>query len=153
KDGGAANPADVPAEALEAVYAKWLPLLAHDPAYNRNLSLEGRGFELETQAWLNPPVLVTGLPQVLALPADRAGCGYYRVIHPARAMVANGVADVRLGNRYLSPAELERLAPDAVVFQRQMLASQVEAQRRMCGFSRVFKVAELDDYLPNAPLK
>src|SRR5690606_33360760 len=31
----------------DAMYAKWLSVLARDPAYNRNLSLSGSGFELE----------------------------------------------------------------------------------------------------------
>lgn len=141
-------------EAQEAAYAKWLPALAFDPAYNRHLSLHGPAFALETSAWLNPPPReARPLPTLVALPADRFGCGYYRVIHPGRTMASTGLADVRIGDRYLNPAEMERLAPDAVVFQRQMLKDQIEAQRRMTKFSRAFKVAELDDYLPNVPLK
>lgn len=34
-------------EADESLYRRWLPALARDPAYNRNLSLEGAGFALE----------------------------------------------------------------------------------------------------------
>ncbi|WP_125077123.1 glycosyltransferase [Pseudoxanthomonas sp. SGT-18] len=139
---------------LEELYRQWLPRLARDPAHNLNLSLGERPFQVETASWLNhDPLPWRPLPVVLALPADRHGCGYYRVIHPARAMSAHGVADARVGDRYLSPVELERMAPQAVVFQRQMLPEQAESQRRMTGFSDVFKVAELDDYLPNVPLK
>src|SRR5690606_13732737 len=141
-------------EAQEAAYAKWLPVLAADPAYNRNLSLSSRGFELEAGGWLNPaPLGGRSSPVVLGLPADRYGCGYYRVIHPGEAMAVSGLADVRIGDRYLSPVEMERLSPDAVVLQRQMLDDQVVMQKRMTAFSRAFRVAELDDYTLNVPLK
>ncbi|KAF1699817.1 glycosyltransferase [Pseudoxanthomonas suwonensis] len=141
-------------EAHASIYRQWLPVVAHDPAYNRHLSLNGGAFRVETNTWLNrDPLPWKPLPTVLALPADRFGCGYYRVIHPGQAMVSEGLADVRIGDHYISPAELERIAPDTIVFQRQMLKEQIEAQKRMTGFSRAFKVAELDDYMANIPLK
>src|SRR5690606_10509225 len=34
----------------DAMYEKWLPLIARDPAYNANLSLNGKGFEIEVDA-------------------------------------------------------------------------------------------------------
>ncbi len=139
---------------LDALYQRWLPQLARDPAHNRNLSLGENPFQAETASWLNrDPLPWRPLPVIMAMPADRHGCGYYRVIHPAEALSANGLADARIGDRYLSPVELERAAPQAVVFQRQMLPDQVESQKRMTAFSGLFKVAELDDYLPNVPLK
>src|SRR5690606_9741433 len=137
-----------------SIYRQWLPVVAHDPAYNRHLSLNGGAFRVEGQAWLNrDPLPWKPLPTVLALPADRFGSGYYRLIHAGRAMVAEGVADVRIGDRYLNPAELERLAPDTIVLQRQMLKDQQQAQKRMTQFSQAFRVAELDDYMANVPLK
>src|SRR5690606_8204088 len=36
----------------DALYAKWLPLIAADPAYNRNLALSGTGFVLEADPQL-----------------------------------------------------------------------------------------------------
>lgn len=139
---------------LDALYRRWLPQLARDPAHNRNLSLGENPFRAETATWLNrDPLPWRPLPVIMAMPADRHGCGYYRMIHPAQALSANGLADARIGDRYLSPVELERVAPQAVVFQRQMLPKQLESQKRMTAFSGVFKVAELDDYLPNVPLK
>ncbi len=139
---------------LDVLFRRWLPQLAQDPAHNRNLSLGENPFKAETALWLNrDPLPWRPLPVVLALPADQQGCGFYRVIHPARAMGTHGLADARIGDRYLSPTELERISPQTVIFQRQMLREQVESQKRMTAFSDVFKVAELDDYLPNVPLK
>src|SRR5690606_12811129 len=54
---------------------------------------------------------------------------------------------------YISPPELERIAPDSILFQRQMLKDQAQAQGRMTRYSHAFKVAEIDDYLANIPLK
>lgn len=141
-------------ENQDAMYAKWLPLIAKDRAYNPNLSLHGSTFQLATDNTFNwDPMPWRPLPVALAIPADRHGCGHYRVIQPAMTMARLGVADARVGSRYPTPVELERLAPDVIVLQRQMLKEQLEPQKRMLRFSRSFKVAELDDYLPNVPTK
>lgn len=138
----------------DAFYDRWLPAVANDPAYNRNLTLNGPAFQVETDPTFTwNPLSWRPLPVALALPADRFGCGHYRVIQPAAAMNGFGVADVRVGARYSSPVEIERLSPDVVVLQRQMLKGQLEPQKRMLRWSRAFKVAELDDYLPNMPMK
>lgn len=138
----------------EAFYDRWLPVVARDPAYNDNLSLHGTAFQTETDTNFNwNPTPWRPLPVGLALPADRFGCGHYRMLQPARGINEFGLADLRVGDRYYSPVELERLSPDVVVLQRQMLSGQVELQKRMLRLSRSFKVAELDDYLPNLPLK
>src|SRR5690606_21022981 len=54
---------------------------------------------------------------------------------------------------YLSVTELERYNPDAIILQRQIGESQFELMKRIKSFSRSFKVFELDDYLPNLPIK
>lgn len=138
----------------DAMYRKWLPVLAHDSAYNRNLSLQGAGFETETDGGLGGnPLPWRPLPVVLAMAADQQGCGHYRMIHPGRAMVATGLADVRFSSRHYSPPEMERVQPDTWILQRQVSDAQIELIRRHAPFTRAFKVAELDDYLPNLPMK
>ena len=138
--------------AQDAMFRKWLPEIARDPAYNQNLSLLGQGFELETALDLNwNPLPWRPLPTVLALAADGQGSGHYRVIHPAVALSAAGLADVRLSQRHWLPAEMERLQPDAWILQSQVREPQIEMLRRQAQFTRAFKVAELDDYLPGLP--
>lgn len=140
--------------ALHAMYQRWLPALANDPAYNSNLSLQSTEFAVETDARLNwNPLAWRPLPVVLALPADLAGCGHYRIIHPATALADAGLADARLSERHYSPIEIERLRPDAIILQRQVGELQIEQIRRNYQFRQTFKVAELDDYLPNVPMK
>jgi GT2 family glycosyltransferase len=138
----------------DAMYDKWLPLLARDPAYNRNLSLNGRGFDLEPDVQLTwRPLTWKPLPVVLAHPADPYGCGNYRVIQPFKAQQEAGLIEGMLSPGLLHVVDLERYDPDVIVLQRQIGDDRLEAMRRIKAFSRAFKVYELDDYLPNLPIK
>lgn len=139
----------------DALYARWLPLLAQDPAYNPNLSLQrAGGFALESNAWSWRPLQSwRPLPVVLAHPADRYGCGHYRVIQPFKALKQAGCIEGLLADGLPSVIELQRYAPDTIILQRQIGDERLDAMRRMQQFSSAFKVYELDDYLPNLPMK
>ncbi|CDZ93858.1 glycosyl transferase family protein [Pseudomonas saudiphocaensis] len=142
-------------EQEEALYARWLPLLARDPVYNPNFKLDDEEeFVLAPSllSW-NPLASWKPLPRVLAHPADRFGCGHYRVIKPLNALNREGGVDGTFAWGHLSLTELERFAPDTIVLQRQIDAVQIEGMRQVKAFSNAFKVYELDDYLPNLPLK
>jgi GT2 family glycosyltransferase/SAM-dependent methyltransferase/lambda repressor-like predicted transcriptional regulator len=153
-DAAAARKRDRFVAEQDALYAKWLPQIARDPAYNPNLSLTGRGFDFEADVSLVcRPLPWRPLPVVLAHPADRHGCGEYRVLQPMRALRGAGLVDGVVRDEPLLPAELARLDPDVVVLQRQIGAQRLDAMRRIGAFSRAFKVYELDDYLPQLPLK
>ena len=138
----------------DACYARWLPVIAHDAAYNTHLSLTGRGFEPDIhnkRDWLR--LTAPSAPCVLAFAADNAGCGHYRVLQPAQAIEDAGLASVHCRNAYPTPVEMERLAPQSLVLQRQITESQIAALPGLTQFRQAFKVAELDDYLPNVPMK
>lgn len=139
----------------DAMYARWLPSLARDPAYNTGFSVQAdQGFKLaDPQLSWRPLQSWRPLPVILARYADRDGCGHYRMIQPFNAMRDAGLLEGALYPRSLSPVELERLAPDVIVLQRQVADTELEAMRRMKAFSKAFRVFELDDYLPNLPLK
>ena len=149
----AATPASTEEE--DALYERWLPALARDPLHNPNFSLSssnGLGLAPSGLSW-RPLSSWKPLPTVLAHVADSGGCGNYRVIQPLDALNREGVAEGALAWNYLAPAELERYQPDSIILQRQVGDEQLEHMRRMHAFSRAFKVYELDDYLPNLPLK
>lgn len=149
---GARRPASVDEE--DRLYERHLAQLARDPAYNRNLSLNGQGFDLEPDTGLTwRPLTWRPLPVVLAHPADPWGCGNYRVIRPFSALKAAGMVDGMLSMGLLQVTDLERFEPDVIVLQRQIGDERLEAMRRIRRFSRAFTVYELDDYLPNLPLK
>ncbi|MEW9572824.1 glycosyltransferase [Rhodanobacter sp. Si-c] len=138
----------------EAMYRKWLPLLARDPAYNRNLGLNGNGFDLaEVRARAWQPFEHPALPNLFCIAADETGCGHYRVMQPFHAMRRDGLAEGMIGNMHLAPVLMERFAPASLVLQRQYTDGQIKVLRSYREFSRAFKVYELDDYLPNVPIK
>ncbi|MEB5933436.1 glycosyltransferase [Pseudomonas mosselii] len=148
-----ASPASIQEE--EALYERWLPALARDPFYNQNFSLSsGTDFGLAPtgHSW-RPLSSWKPLPTILAHAADEHGCGNYRVIQPLDALSREGLAEGLLSWDKLAPAELERYQPDSIILQRQIGDEQLENMRRMHVFSRAFKVFELDDYLPNLPIK
>lgn len=142
-------------EEQDVMYDRWLPWIARDPAYNRNLTLQGRGFAVDVNPQHNwhPLESWRPLPVAVALAADQDGCGQYRIIQPVNAMNTFGVADAEWSGRYYSPIELERRQPDVIVLQRQMFEDKMAQQKRLARFSRAFRVAELDDYLPLLPRK
>lgn len=138
----------------DALYERHLPVIARDPAYNRNLALSGRGFDLEADAGLTwRPLSWRPLPVILAHPADPFGCGNYRVIKPFSALKEHGMVDGMMSIGLLQVPDLERLDPDVIVLQRQIGDERLDAMRRIKKFSRAFTIYELDDYLPNLPLK
>ena len=137
----------------DAMFEKWLPLIARDPAYNPNLTLPGTGYEVEDSRLTWRPLSWRPLPVVLAHMADTMGCGHYRVIQPFSAAKEAGLIDGAVSDRLLSVPELERFKPDAIVFQRQLTDIQLEIIERSGKFSSAFKVYELDDYILNIPVK
>lgn len=135
------------------MYERWMKLIAFDPAYNRNLTSTVLGFTTEVeggQTW-NPDFRPR--PRILVHPADREGCGEYRMIAPSRAMLRGGVAHTYETMRLMSPPELARMEPDAVVLQRQLEYPQIEGIRTLKQLSKAFRVFEIDDLITNLPLK
>tara|TARA_Y100001001_G_scaffold164845_1_gene199533 strand:+ start:6254 stop:9817 length:3564 start_codon:yes stop_codon:yes gene_type:complete len=140
--------------AIEIVYDRWTPQLAHDPSYNRNLSLSGAGFEVEQRIDLSwQPQKLLDQKTTLVYPADQWGCGHYRIMQPIEAMKAQGVAGGMIAWQWLTVPEMARLEPDACVFQRQITDEAVANMKRARHILKKPVVYELDDYLPNLPLK
>lgn len=146
--------APLPEAAGDALLERWLPALAHDPAYNPNLRLDvPGGFRLGESEFSWQPLPWRPVPRVLAHPADPWGSGQYRVIQPFEAMRAAGEAEGALYASLLDTVEQARIDPDVVVLQRRISDEDLERMRRMPRFSRALKIYELDDYLPNLPAK
>ncbi|WP_336366995.1 glycosyltransferase [Marinobacter sp. C2H3] len=138
----------------DRIYERWLPVIANDPAYNPNLTLVGQGFEVEQRIDLTwRPAAGNGRPSVVCYPADPWGCGHYRMIKPYEAMVADGQVAGILAREPLTLPELARMNPDVVVVQRQVTDDQIAEMRRIRELARTPLVYELDDYLPNLPMK
>jgi GT2 family glycosyltransferase len=136
-----------------SVYRHWLPRLASDPAYNRYLSLRTPAFEVDSDLALRWDPEWRPAPRIIAQPADRMGCGEYRIIAPARALINAGRVQGHEIDRIYTPPELARIKPDTLVLQRQVEPHQIEAIERHKRFNDVFCVFEIDDLVTNVPVK
>jgi len=141
------------AEARQRLLQNWLPQLARDPFYNVNLSLSSRRFELESNRVLQPFVAgESARLRVLALPADDAGSGIYRVQQPASRAAQCEMVATRLASGYPSPIHFERLGIQTLFSQRQVDDNHLQALgelREMLPGLRV--VMDFDDLLTAVP--
>lgn len=136
------------------MYRRWMPALMRDPAYNSNLSLASTDFVVESDPALSWDSVWRPVPRILTQPADRMGCGEYRIIAPTRALLRAGLIQGQETDRIYTPPELARIKPDALVLQRQVEPFQIEAIERHKRFNPdVFCVFEIDDLVTNVPLK
>jgi O-antigen biosynthesis protein len=136
-----------------AMYRRWMPQIAFDPANNRNLSSFANGFVIETEGAPTWDPEFRPRSRVLVYPADREGCGEYRIIAPSRALFRSGTVHSYETMRLLSPPEVARMAPDSIVFQRQLEWRQIEVIKRVKQTSEAFRVFEIDDLITNIPPK
>lgn len=136
------------------LYRRWLPVIANDPAFNANLSLKSRQFDVNSDSALCwSPVTRPGLPVIMANHADSAGCGHYRIIGPFRAMEEEGIAGGKLHNRLLTIAEIAQHKPDSLIIQRRYSDIFQNWMAPVVAATDLFRVYELDDYILNVPLK
>ncbi|MCX8956297.1 glycosyltransferase [Erwinia psidii] len=136
------------------LYRRWLPAIANDPAFNANLSLKSRQFDVNSDSALCwSPVKRPGLPTILANHADTAGCGHYRIIQPFRAMEQEGMTNGKLYSRLLSIAEIGQHKPDSMIIQRRYSDIFQNWMAPVVAATDIFRVYELDDYILNVPLK
>src|SRR6185437_11917044 len=136
-----------------AMFRKWMPQIACDSAHNRNLSALGLGFAVETEGAPTWDPDFRPRERVLVYPADREGCGEYRIIAPSRALLKAGVVHAYETMRLLTPPEVARMAPDSIVFQRQLEYGQIEVIEWVKHTSKAFRVFELDDLITTLPMK
>ena len=137
-----------------AMYRKWLKLLARDPAYSTNLSIEGSGFELDplrSYAW--QPFASPLLPRMFCVAADEHGCGHYRIRQPFVSMQREGMVEGLIAGVHLTPVAMERFQPTSLVLQRQVNEHQIKLLENYRDFNRAFKVFELDDLIQQIPVK
>lgn len=141
-----------------AMLAKWLPTLANDPAYNRHLSLQPPGYEVETAIVIDWDPYFHDRPRLLGLPLS-GGSGEYRVISPFRALSRAALAhgDVVQTGKYFesrlpTPVELERAKPDTLVLQAALGDPALQAMADYRQFNGdVMLVFALDDLVTQMP--
>ena len=139
----------------ETFYKRWLPIVARDPAYNTNLSLQGVGvasFSLEPglrSGW--SPFSRTQLPKVLALPVNASAIGHYRVTQPLIELEAAGRAQGRIHYNLPTIIEVERLSPDVIILQGRYSEGPINEIPSLQKYSNARRIYELDDFVINVP--
>lgn len=128
-----------------AMYRKWLPIMAADPAYNANFALTGNGFELETNVELTwRPLPWRPQPLVLLQRQLRWESADHRVTTPLDALRERALLDGAVSTRLLSIAEVERLRPAAIVFQQTLEEPDFHALEVLAAVSPALRVLDLD---------
>ncbi|AUM00388.1 hypothetical protein B4966_09590 [Rhodocyclaceae bacterium] len=137
----------------QALLKKWLPDIAQDPFYNRNLS-RNLPFALAEKPQVSRLRLPwKPLPRLLAFPADLMGCGHYRVIEPFQAAMAAGRIDGYLGTDHYNPLDLSAFDADTLLLQRQVTDDQLRHLEQYRKFFSLKLVYELDDLITNVPVR
>ncbi|MBR7523020.1 CDP-glycerol glycerophosphotransferase family protein [Pseudomonas juntendi] len=137
------------AEQEEAMYDRWLPVLARDPGYNTNFSLSaGEDFSIAPANlnW-NPLSSWSPIPTVLAEVHHDQHAAQPRCAESLAVLGRAGLIRSVPVDTPLSLVELERLAPDSIVLQAPVNQEQADRMRRLRLLSRAFKVIDLDDCL------
>ncbi len=135
----------------QTYYKRWLPIIARDPAYNVNLSLNtlgGGSFGLDpglVNGWR--PFVRKTLPVVAALPINAGAVGHYRVTQPLAELQAAGRAAGQVYYSTPSIIEFERLDPDVIILQCRYSEGPINEIVPMKTYSRARRIYELDDYV------
>ncbi|MBI4996379.1 MAG: glycosyltransferase [Rhodocyclales bacterium] len=138
----------------DAMHDRWMPRLVSDPAYNPNLSLGSRNYEIEAEAVLSwNPTPWRPLPRVLLYPADFSGSGEVRILSPMRALDSHLRIRGFGSMRSLSRVEIAKADVDSVVIQRPINRDRVDLLRAHKQFSPARCLVDIDDLITAIPPK
>ncbi len=140
-----------------AMFERWLPQLAHDPAYNRNLSLIKTDYRVEDTVVIDWDTQFHDRPRFLGVPLV-GGSGEYRICAPFRALNQAGKAkcDVVETAKYaemriLSLPELARADPDSLVVHAAISDAHLAMLETYKRFHRSRRIFAMDDLITNVP--
>lgn len=140
-------------EEYKVMLKRWLPKLANDPAYNKNLTLTDTNFSVELNGLQNWDVNIHTRQRCFGVPLS-GGSGHFRIKQPFNILSQQGLAQCEFGKTHLSIIELERLKPDAYVFQNIMKEQDIELLQLIGEFQpNIFRVYSLDDLINDIPEK
>lgn len=135
-----------------AMYRKWPEVIANDPAYNPNLSLVERGYEVETNPLLcYDPLRDLYEHKVVAFAADNMGCGNYRVLQPMQAMLKDDLCIGGASPEIFGPNLALRSRADVLVFQRPNDDQSIHTLESLISLKGIKKIYEVDDNLTRVP--
>lgn len=137
----------------DVMYQKWLPLIANDPAYNPNLSLDNSGFDLVLDdAALWQPLHWRPLPLVMPFVLDQHTGGHQRLLSAFEAMREAGLVDGIVSRRARNYVDIARYNPSSLIIQRQIMPFMEEWLQRTKKITSVMTIFDMDEYLPALPM-
>ncbi|WP_409488666.1 glycosyltransferase [Pseudomonas promysalinigenes] len=142
-------------EQEDCLYARWLPVIARDPAGNPNLvhgERAGQFSYADPQLSWRPLAVQASLPTVIAH-TDASLASQHRLTLPFNALYERGLIQGAVHGKWLDVPWLERFAPAAIILQGLTDPEHIQAMWRMKAFSKAFKVYDLGTYLPDARLQ
>jgi O-antigen biosynthesis protein len=135
-------------------FSKWIATISNDSAYNPNFSLVDKAFAIEPDVNITfRPLSWRPDPVILIHPSDNSGCGNYRLIQPLRTLEESGLVDGLCSFRPLLPAELERIKPDTIIFQKPFDDFMLEYMKHSKVHSNAYKIFEIDDLIHRLSIK
>jgi len=137
----------------DAMYRKWLPIIANDPAYNPNLSQDGAGFQFEVDRYNSwQPLHWKPIPRLVSFPLRSLPESQQRLDTPLSLMHEVGLVEGQINYHASTYADLARFAPDTLIVHRQVSDGTQEWLRRLPQGESLFKVFDLDGWLPAMPV-
>lgn len=134
-----------------SMWERWLPQLAADPAYNKNLVLNNQSFSVDINGLQNWDVNIHTRLRCFGVPLS-GGSGYYRITQPFNMLSQSGLAQCELGVHHIFLTEAARMKPDTYVFQNVVKNEEIDNIRLIGEYlPEIFKVYSLDDLLHDLP--
>ncbi len=136
------------------MYFRWLPQLAHDPAYNRNLTLDSVDFNIEKNAIVRWDPNFHDRPHILGVQRKKGSA--HRMAFPFRVLDDTLLARCEVINTFgrrggFMPTEVKRLKPDTIYFHEALQSDDVEDMRNYRYFNKTFCVYSLDCLITDLP--
>jgi GT2 family glycosyltransferase/glycosyltransferase involved in cell wall biosynthesis len=139
------------AKADAAMLLRWLPKLTRDPAFNTNLSLRNTDARVSMQSALAWSPLWRPRPRILAFRADNHAVGNYRIKRPMLNLQRAGRVQGFDTVAWSSLAEVARIEPDTLIFQRPIDADRHAQIKLLATHNDAFRIFEIDDLLTDLP--
>lgn len=142
------------------VLDRWFSRIAHETAYNRNLSHLRHDYQLELNTVPSWDPVVDSLPRMLGFGVGSYGSWQYRVVQPLleldrsnSAQCANAPFPTR--NQIVLPTavDIEHMQPDTLLMHNTLHEHHIETLERYKKYNDVFVVFGQDDLMFALPPK
>ncbi|NPA95551.1 MAG: glycosyltransferase [Thermodesulfobacteria bacterium] len=140
-------------EDKSAFEKRWFHFIKNDPAYNYNLSLEKRYFDIDIDENPGWPPAIHNLPRIWAYPRAKDGAGEYRIRRPLGTLEKYGHALTHCAEKMPPPGLLLRHMPSAIVFQTPTASEAIAYLKQIRNHHNGLLIYEIDDLLHHVPFK